>query len=90
MNRTKPQMASRSGRTPSARPGQSATRQAAAWVLLAASATLDRLAHRLATPASEADHSLQGIEFYAQSGAPEGALYVDGQFVGWLPGVQRL
>ena len=27
---------------------------------------------------------------YAQAGAPEGALYVDGQFVGWIRGVQRL
>ena len=28
--------------------------------------------------------------FYAESGAPEGALYVDGELVGYLPGVQRL
>lgn len=90
MTRTKPPMAPRNGSTPFVRPGQFATRQAAAWALLAASAALDRLAHRLAMPASELDRSLQGVEFYAQAGAPEGALYVDGQFVGWLPGVQRL
>lgn len=30
------------------------------------------------------------LEFYAEAGAPEGALYVDGQLVGRLPGVTRL
>lgn len=30
------------------------------------------------------------LEFYADAGAPEGALYVDGQLVGRLPGVTRL
>ena len=30
------------------------------------------------------------LEFYAEAGAPEGALYVDGQRVAILPGVTRL
>lgn len=30
------------------------------------------------------------LEFYAEAGAPEGALYVDGRLVGHLPGVTRL
>lgn len=30
------------------------------------------------------------LEFYAEAGAPEGALYVDGQRVAVLPGVTRL
>jgi hypothetical protein len=30
------------------------------------------------------------LEFYAEAGAPEGALYVDGQRVGVLEGVTRL
>jgi hypothetical protein len=30
------------------------------------------------------------LEFYAEAGAPEGALYVDGHLVGYLPGVKRL
>lgn len=30
------------------------------------------------------------IEFYAEAGAPEGALFVDGQRVGVLEGVKRL
>jgi hypothetical protein len=25
-----------------------------------------------------------------EAGAPEGAIYLDGQLYGWLPGVQRL
>jgi hypothetical protein len=30
------------------------------------------------------------LEFYAEAGAPEGALYVDGELVGMLAGVNRL
>jgi hypothetical protein len=30
------------------------------------------------------------LEFYAEAGAPEGALYVDGQLAGKLHGVTRL
>lgn len=30
------------------------------------------------------------LEFHAEAGAPEGALYVDGRFVARLPGVTRL
>lgn len=30
------------------------------------------------------------LEFYAEAGAPEGALYVDGELVGMLAGVSRL
>jgi hypothetical protein len=30
------------------------------------------------------------LEFYAEAGAPEGALYVDGRRIGVLPGVTRL
>jgi len=30
------------------------------------------------------------LEFYAEAGAPEGALYVDGQLIGVLKGVTRL
>ena len=77
---------------PLVRPAPSAARRATTWALLAASAALDRLAQRLAaTPATPHDPlPVAKLEFYAQAGAPEGALYVDGQFVGWLQGVQRL
>ena len=37
-----------------------------------------------------APHSTRALEFYAEAGAPEGALYLDGQLVGWLHGVKRL
>ena len=30
------------------------------------------------------------VEFHAEAGAPEGALYVDGKLVGWIEGVCRL
>jgi hypothetical protein len=30
------------------------------------------------------------LEFYAEAGAPEGALYIDGELIGRLPGVTRL
>jgi len=30
------------------------------------------------------------LEFYAEAGAPEGALYIDGELVGMLAGVNRL
>jgi hypothetical protein len=30
------------------------------------------------------------LEFYADAGAPEGALYLDGKLIGYLPGVKRL
>lgn len=53
------------------------------------SAGLARLAERLA--ASQRRHRRPPeLEFYAEAGAPEGALYVDGQLVGTLPGVTRL
>jgi hypothetical protein len=69
-------------------PSPDLTRLVAA-LLRGASAALARLAHRLAAPS----HRQRGdprLEFYAEAGAPEGALYLDGQLVGWLEGVKRL
>lgn len=64
-------------------------RELAAALLRALGATLHRVAERLALvehrPARE-----PVLEFHAEAGAPEGALYVDGQLVGHLEGVQRL
>ncbi len=62
----------------------------AAIGLRSARAALARLSRRLAQPASGAGLPTQHLEFYAEAGAPEGALYLDGQFVGWVSGVQRL
>lgn len=71
-------------------------RRGAAALLHGASRGLQRLAHRLA--ASPARHRAAVrtavrtpvFEFHAEAGAPEGALYVDGQLVGHLAGVSRL
>lgn len=66
-------------------------RRVAAALLRRASRALSRLAHRLGAPAAApAARPLPLVEFHAEAGAPEGALYVDGQLVGWLDGVRRL
>jgi hypothetical protein len=64
-------------------------RDLAAEVLRAASRLLDGLATRLDwVPAAPMADPV--LEFYADAGAPEGALYVNGELVGHLSGVQRL
>jgi hypothetical protein len=69
-----------------------ALRQAAAVALQVASQLLSQLARQLAaTPAQpRPGASAPVIEFHAEAGAPEGALYVDGQLVAHLPGISRL
>lgn len=62
----------------------------AASGLRAASAVLARLSRRLALPMTRKVNTAQHLEFHAEAGAPEGALYLDGKLVGWLPGVRRL
>jgi hypothetical protein len=64
-------------------------RRGAARLLRAASRALDRQAAALAAPRVAALPDLDR-EFHAEAGAPEGALYVNGQLVGLLPGVRRL
>ncbi len=64
-------------------------RDLAAELLRAASRLLDGLAARLDWVAHAPDTD-PVLEFYADAGAPEGALYVDGQLVGHLTGVTRL
>ena len=66
-------------------------RRAAAASLRGASAVLARLAQRLAVPAPAPRVSVEPrLEFYSEAGAPEGALYLDGQLVGFVEGVRRL
>ena len=60
-----------------------------AAALRAASRALDRLALRLAH-VERREQAEPVLEFYAEAGAPEGALYVDGRLVGVVPGVRRL
>jgi len=71
------------------RPAADWARRAAAALLRVASAALARLARRLAAPRRPVGGPAQ-LEFYAEAGAPEGALYLDGELVGWLAGVKRL
>jgi hypothetical protein len=61
-------------------------------VLRAASAALSRLARYLASTdvRKRSDPLAAQLEFYAEAGAPEGALYADGVLVGFVTGVKRL
>jgi len=63
-------------------------RRGLATSLLRAAQQLIRLADRLARKRHM--RMSPEIEFYAEAGAPEGALYVDGQLLGKLSGVTRL
>ena len=64
-------------------------RRAAAAALRTLSALLSRLARRLRA-AERAPARQPVLEFYAEAGAPEGALYLDGKLVGYVRGVSRL
>jgi hypothetical protein len=60
--------------------------------LRSASVALARLSRSLAAGERDRERTPaeRVLEFYAEAGAPEGALYVDGHLVGYLPGVKRL
>jgi hypothetical protein len=49
-----------------------------------------RLAAPVVTPAVIPTAAAPHLEFHADAGAPEGALYLDGRLVGWVQGVTRL
>ena len=70
-------------------PRGSPWRHAMAAALRQASRALARLARQLAR-ASARPRRASELEFHAEAGAPEGALYLDGELVGYLPGVTRL
>jgi hypothetical protein len=61
-----------------------------AQLLHSASRALDSLAAYLTHHVQEGDAPELTLEFHAEAGAPEGALYVNGQLVGQLAGVTRL
>jgi hypothetical protein len=69
-----------------------AVRRLAAALLQRASHALARAALRVAAPvdARPTVPSAPQLEFHADAGAPEGALYADGMLVAVLPGVSRL
>ena len=73
-------------------PLSDASRLLAAALLVATSRALTRFASSLLpVPRVRApDPDDPRLEFHAEAGAPEGALYVDGQLLGRLPGVRRL
>ena len=71
-------------------PEERRARRMLAAALRAASRSLDALALKLAWPEAAPDLQEAVLEFHADAGAPEGALYVNGQLVGHVLGVQRL
>ncbi len=64
-------------------------RQLVAVLLHGASRLLAAWARKLASRKPSVGVAVQ-LEFYAEAGAPEGALYVNGQLVGRMSGVNRL
>jgi hypothetical protein len=71
-------------------PLSDAARLLAAALLVAASRSLARVASALVVPKAVPVASDPRLEFHAEAGAPEGALYVDGELVGRVAGVLRL
>jgi len=82
------------GHRPAQRPSFSDTwRRLAAQLLRGASAALARQARDVARPLHarqrrRSQHDVS-VEFHAEAGAPEGALFVDGELVGYVE-VRRL
>ncbi len=73
-----------------ARPGAGRARELLALALLMASRALGLLAERVALRHQAAAAGEAVIEFHGEAGAPEGALYADGQLTALLDGVRRL
>lgn len=73
-------------------PAASVSRLALARVMRTAALLLQELADRTMPKERQppAALTLPRLEFHAEAGAPEGALYVDGVLFGHLPGVDRL
>jgi len=76
---------------PLAAPVRHPARRLAAATLRQASRLLARLARRVAArPGPPGPARAPEFEFYAEAGAPEGAVYLDGELIGRVPGVTRL
>lgn len=65
-------------------------RRAVARGLLWLSERMSAWARAWSLPALETSPRTTVLEFHAEAGAPEGALFVDGQRIGTLSGVTRL
>jgi hypothetical protein len=70
-------------------PEERRARAFVAAMLRGAGRALDALAERLALVEAAA-HTEPVLEFHGDAAAPEGALYVNGQLVGHVLGVNRL
>ena len=83
------------GHRPAQRPSFSDSwRRLVAHLLRGASAALARQARDVARPLHARQRRLRSqhdasVEFHAEAGAPEGALYIDGELVGYID-VRRL
>jgi len=71
-------------------PEERPVREVLAALLRALGAALDSLAVRLMHVEARPAAPEPVLEFHAEGGAPEGALYVNGQLLGHLKGVARL
>ena len=79
--------------TDAARPWSATVLYLAAAGLQAASNLLTRVAAARVSAVQSVQPPVQTVEFhpiYRDSGAPEGALYINGEFVGVIEGVTRL
>lgn len=65
-------------------------RRLAAACLRTASSMLEALAQGLEARPQARSLDQAFVEYHAEAGAPEGALFVNGEFVGWIDGVKRL
>ncbi len=77
------------GHAPALAPERSA-RHLTATLLRKLSVRLARWAHILMPTGRRRVRTEPVLEFYAEAGAPEGALYLDGKLVGYIQGVRRL
>ena len=78
---------------PAARPFSATLLYVAAAALQAASRALARVAAARVSAAAAAVPLVHTVEFHClhrEAGAPEGALYVNGELVGVIEGVKRL
>lgn len=73
-------------------PRGASVRRLLAGILRSVSHSLAQLSRSLnaTARASERHRGDMVYEFYAEAGAPEGALYVNGELIGYVPGVTRL
>jgi Ser/Thr protein kinase RdoA (MazF antagonist) len=74
---------------PASSPGET-VRRISVRALRSAGSALGRMARHLAPHARAEPPESVLFEFHAEAGAPEGALFVNGQRIGTLPGVTRL